>query len=201
MAKHVRGRTIGQKAYSVPGIEGLGGDRIPHSDKVAVDDPARSGILILLHEMESAGVEIDAQAVAIATKMGHWRLAKVLQRCPVPSGDVPVHQKSPKEAGDRQTWIYYVRIGNLIKIGTSMALATRFRAIRPNEVLALVPGGEQRENELHWEFAHLRVNGEYFHPGAALQKHVLALREEYGVPRWTQSLVPDGLDFFPLAVT
>jgi hypothetical protein len=78
-----------------------------------------------------------------------------------------------------------------------MDLASRFSSIRPNEVLALEPGGQDTETRRHRQFTDLRASGEYFHPGPTLQQHILALRETHGAPAWTSSLVPDGQDFFP----
>jgi hypothetical protein len=195
MAKH--GRVLASaKPYSVHSIVRTSGDRIPHSGKVDPADPARAMILINLHQMELAGVEIDERAVDIATKLGRWRHEENLKADPVESGDVPASKKKPREAGDRQTWVYYIRIGHLIKIGTSMALETRFCVLRPNEVLALEPGGEILEQRRHEEFASMRASGEYFHPGPTLQRHILALRQNHGAPDWTASIVPDGQDWF-----
>jgi hypothetical protein len=50
---------------------------------------------------------------------------------------------------------------------------------------------------MHQRFAGLRAGGEYFHPGAALQRHIMDLREKLGPPDWTASTVPDGADWFP----
>lgn len=184
---------------SQPWIQSNTGDRIPHSDKVDRDDPARSHILITLHRMELAGVELDEKAVEIATRLGRWHHDTALTEAAPADGDVPRWQRRGCESDvDRPTWVYYVRCGHLIKIGTTMDLARRFIAIRPNEVLALEPGGHVIEGERHREFAKLQASGEYFHPGPALQKEILALRAAHGVPSWTASLVPDGQNFFPV---
>lgn len=173
------------------------GDRIPHSDKVDPDDPARSHILITLARMEQAGVTIDDRAVEIATKLGRWHVEQALAEEPVIEGDVPRWRRRGLEQHvDQQDWVYYVRCGHLVKIGTTSNLASRFIAIRPNEVLALEPGGPIIEFERHREFATLRASGEYFHPGPALQQQILSLREAYGAPSWTRSLVPDGQNWF-----
>lgn len=169
------------------------GDRIPHSDKVARDDPARSYILINLRRMEVAGVEIDDRAVEIATQLGRRR-----------------HEEDQAEEGGRDeqlrahvlatrdAWkVYYVRCGHLVKIGFTANLAQRFTTIRPNELLALEPGGQETETQRHRQFRGLRASGEYFHPGSKLQSHIVGLRNTYGPPAWTQSLVPDGQNWFP----
>jgi hypothetical protein len=168
------------------------GDRIPHSDKVDLDDPARAHILITLHRMDLAGIEIDARAVEIATKLGQWHHKTAEEeRAPEPE------LKDGHDAIGRRRWVYYVRCGHLIKIGTTADLASRFSAIRPNEVLALEHGGQEVETRRHRHFAALRSSGEYFHPGPALQQHINELRQELGPPTWEGSVVPDGQDWFP----
>lgn len=172
------------------------GDRIPHSDKVDRDDPARAGILITLHRMELAGIEIDDRAVEIAAKLTHWRQAEALALEPVQDGDVPRWKKTRSETRGPD-WIYYVRCGYLIKIGTTTDLAQRFTTIRPNEVLALEPGGHQLETERHRQFKALRAGGEYFHPGLALQVCIQDLRDRLGPPSYLGTVLKDGHDFFP----
>jgi hypothetical protein len=172
------------------------GDRIPHADKVDPDDPARASILITLNAMVQAGVEIDDRAVEIATQLGRWRSERAISEADVAPGDVPRWQRRGRESDiDRSAWVYYVRCGHLVKIGTTTDLATRFTAIRPNEVLALEPGSLILENERHQQFAHLRASGEYFHPGAELQQCIEQLRRDYGPPKWEGSIVPDGQDW------
>jgi len=63
------------------------------------------------------------------------------------------------------SWVYFVRIGDLIKIGYSTNPKERFRALKVDAVLAAIPGTRADEQRYHETFAHLRVRGEYFHPG------------------------------------
>ncbi|GAA3121876.1 hypothetical protein [Streptomyces echinatus] len=168
------------------------GDRIPHSDKVAHDDPARSYILITLRRMEISGVEIDDRAVEIATQLGRRKYEEDQVE-----GEGRDEQLRARVLAVRDAWkVYYVRCGHLIKIGYTADLAQRFTTIRPNEVLALEPGGQETETKRHRQFAELRASGEYFHPGPTLQSHIVGLRNSYGAPAWTQSLVPDGQNWF-----
>ncbi|GAB2718229.1 GIY-YIG nuclease family protein [Streptomyces bullii] len=178
------------------GVDSSGnvGDRIPHSDKVANDDPARSYILITLRRMELSGVEIDDKAVEIATKLGRRKYEEGQEE----REGRDEHLRAGVLAV-RDGWkVYYVRCGNLIKIGYTANLAQRFTTIRPNEVLALEPGGQEVETRRHRQFAQLRASGEYFHPGPALQSHIVGLRSTHGSPVWTSSLVPDGRNWFPM---
>ena len=170
------------------------GRRIPHAEKVPVDDPNRTDILITIHRFELAGIEIDDRAVEIATKLTRWHHANADERDRIHAEEMAARQA---EAAARECWVYYIRCGRLIKIGMTTNLASRFASLRPNEVLAIEEGGGEREEEMHQRFAALRAGGEYFHPGPELQQHILALREELGSPNWTASIVPDGGDWFP----
>ena len=170
------------------------GRRIPHSDKVATDDPNRTDNLITLHRFELAGIEIDERAVEIAAKLTRWHISNAEERERIADEE---RDRRLAEAQERDCWVYYIRCGRLIKIGMTTNLASRFSSIRPNEVLAIEPGGAERESEMHQRFANLRAGGEYFHPGPSLQQHVTDLRAELGPPNWTASTVPDGEDWFP----
>jgi hypothetical protein len=170
------------------------GRRIPHADKVPADVPDRYDILITLHRFEEAGVEIDEKAVEIATKYTRWHLALSEAEREEQQAQMLAARKAQQE---RECWVYYVRIGRLIKIGMTTNLVSRFSSIRPNEVLFIEPGGAELESEMHQRFASLRAGGEFFHPGRELQEHIRNMRAELGPPNWTRSLVPDGQDWFP----
>ncbi|TFV90405.1 GIY-YIG nuclease family protein [Blastococcus sp. CT_GayMR16] len=77
--------------------------------------------------------------------------------------------------------VFYIRVGQLIKIGQTVDIASRLRAYPPNAVLLATEIGEHRELEAerHRQFrldhAHRR---EWFHPSAALIAHINSLREQ-----------------------
>lgn len=58
--------------------------------------------------------------------------------------------------------VYFIRLGNRIKIGTSRNLAARLRTLQPEELLGLLAGGRDVEYRLHVQFAGHRVVGEWF---------------------------------------
>jgi hypothetical protein len=148
--------------------------------------------LINLHRMENAGVEIDERAVEIATHLGRHAYGEA-QSQPVRTDE---SLRARALAVRAASTVYYVRCGHLIKIGTTTDLGRRFKAVRPNELLAVEPGGQEVETQRHRQFAGLRASGEYFHPGRALQEHIIQLRTSCGIPPRTGSVVPDGQDFF-----
>lgn len=83
---------------------------------------------------------------------------------------------------DRPSIIYYVQIGEHIKIGTTTNVKRRLAAYPPNRrLLATEPGHETLEAERHRQFAGLLDMGrEWFRPGAALVEHINGLRKTQG---------------------
>lgn len=73
--------------------------------------------------------------------------------------------------------VYYVRVGNLIKIGTTGNLRQRLNAYPPgSELLASEPGGTDLEARRHRQFRHLlAARNEWFRPGGDLMDHIAAL--------------------------
>lgn len=58
--------------------------------------------------------------------------------------------------------VYYMRLGNLVKIGWTTNLDSRRADLNPQEVMATEPGGREVERERHKQFADLRIHGEWF---------------------------------------
>jgi len=85
--------------------------------------------------------------------------------------------------------VYYVRIGNHVKIGYSARLASRLKTLRVtlDDLLAIEPGGRRLEQKRHEEFAHLRVRPRWedFTLDDDLAAHIASLRSEHGIPEWT----------------
>jgi hypothetical protein len=84
--------------------------------------------------------------------------------------------------------VYYARIGDYIKIGFTTRLRNRLATLRVDELLAVEPGGEDLEHERHRQFAVERIDlrRENFRPSDRLTSHVVATREEYGLPYWAK---------------
>lgn len=80
--------------------------------------------------------------------------------------------------------VYYVRRGDRIKIGTTINLILRMRELRPDELLAVEPGGRALEQRRHREFAAMRVTprGEWFHDTHVLRAHIADTIAEHGPP-------------------
>lgn len=73
--------------------------------------------------------------------------------------------------------VYYVQVGDLIKIGTTTQLARRLANYPPGaKLLATEPGGYVVEGRRHRQFRHLLAErNEWFRPGPELLDHIGAL--------------------------
>jgi hypothetical protein len=74
--------------------------------------------------------------------------------------------------------VYYVRVGDLIKIGMTRNLRTRIASYPPgSELLATERGGEALEAQRLRQFRHLLAQrNEWFHPGEDLMAHIATLK-------------------------
>jgi hypothetical protein len=87
--------------------------------------------------------------------------------------------------------VYFISAGRRIKIGQSLNPARRLASIRGGysvqvpkglntanaKLLATEPGGRGREYELHQQFAHLRVHGEWFDNAVELKDYISELNQ------------------------
>lgn len=79
--------------------------------------------------------------------------------------------------------VYYLRLGDRIKIGTSFNPRSRFAALPHDEVLAFERGDRRLEHRRHEQFAADRIGGsEWFRAGDALVAHAAALAEGVDSP-------------------
>lgn len=142
-------------------------------------DPAFLSIIAVLHEMRSAGVDLDEVTVKAAVAIGRARHKPALQRAQAPDA-------VPDETG-ASSIVYYVRRADLVKIGTTRHPHERFAALLPDEILAWEPGTHATERMRHHEFAEWRLGGsEYFEMTEVLGSHVDRLRRLHGdpAPEW-----------------
>jgi hypothetical protein len=75
--------------------------------------------------------------------------------------------------------VYYALAGGYIKIGTTVHLEDRMKALGAN-LVAAEPGDRELERDRHRQFAPLLASGrEYFFPGHELISHVAAVQQRY----------------------
>lgn len=81
--------------------------------------------------------------------------------------------------------VYYLRVGDLVKVGFTSNLVTRLRSYPPDSVLlAAEPGTRGLESQRHHELRHSLVRGqEWFSPSPEVTALVAAVVAEHGAPR------------------
>ena len=85
--------------------------------------------------------------------------------------------RAPPQPPSRQPVVYFIRSGELIKIGTTVCLPSRIDDLATHgpdlpEILLVVPGGHAEERQVHALFAAERVRGEWFRPSEALMAFI-----------------------------
>lgn len=128
------------------------------------DDPACGMILMQVYRARQRGEDISDR--------------QVIARCVMAGRRIVAKRQAEIELAERTSCIYYVRVGEYIKIGTAMDLRTRLRAYPPgSQLLASEPGSYQKEAERLAEFGeYLAARKEWFRPGPRLMEHIAAIQ-------------------------
>lgn len=86
--------------------------------------------------------------------------------------------------GDQPGFVYYVQVGDRLKIGYSADVRRRLRSYPPGSVLlAVEPGSPELERQRHQQFAGSLLDGrEWFRPDGVILKQVTAICGEHGDP-------------------
>lgn len=93
-----------------------------------------------------------------------------------------------QRAYDAQSVVYYIRIGDYIKIGFTTNMTERIKSLRVDatDIMATEPGGRAKERERHEQFADIRRGRkENFERTPELLTHIARVRREQGKPRIT----------------
>jgi hypothetical protein len=143
-------------------------------------DPAFERITALLVDMQRAGISPTRETVAVAIKLGRLYHSSAE---PVPA-PVEVYETL------RHDVVYYMRFGNLIKIGTSGVLQTRVRVLKPDELLATEPGSYRLERKRHRQFSRYRAEGEFFYPAPELLEHIRKVKAQQRRPKPRAAAAP-----------
>lgn len=139
----------------------LAGSNLLHAQRLGFDitDPAVQRILADTARREAA--ENSARKAA----EDHSRL------------EATKHAVANGERIEPESVVYYMRVGDRVKIGYTSNLKSRVAQVMPEEVLATEPGGRLMEGVRHRQFADLRVAREWFRLEGRLDQHIARLRE------------------------
>lgn len=94
--------------------------------------------------------------------------------------------QAERAAARKHPAVYYIAMTDHIKIGTTSNLRKRLATfcVHPDALLAIEPGGKDREHQRHVQFAHLRFGrSELFSPSESLLAHIEQARTMFGDPK------------------
>jgi len=139
----------------------------------SLDTPGVGQALVHIHHMRRWGVKITAEVAAACIKH-HIEMQERLDR---------VMAARPNQNHDPV--VYYMLLGNRVKIGTTTNMAKRKQSIGAEAVLAFEPGDAALERERHDQFADLRTHAEWFRYESPLVEWIEQVRERHGeaIPR------------------
>lgn len=96
------------------------------------------------------------------------------------------HVRRPRRAGLHESIVYYMALGDTIKIGTTRNIITRQVILGSPQLVAVERGDRSDEFTRHEAFAALRVRGEWFRYVDPLRSYVDAVagsfEADFGVP-------------------
>lgn len=92
--------------------------------------------------------------------------------------------KQKESRRDHPGWIYYLLVGDRIKIGYTVDVKRRLRDYPPDTpLLALHPGTKATEKDMHNRFAGSRTAGrEWFLDTAEIREHIKQVIDQFGEP-------------------
>lgn len=130
-----------------------------------------------LLSLSSMGFEIDRDNYLRAIEAGEAAYRKAIE---AGAG------KLPWTAGKHEPVVYYMQLGDLVKIGTSANIKSRLATIAPERLLTVERGGFTEERQRHELFEKLRVHGEWFLYEDPLVAYIKCLtdafEDDFGVP-------------------
>jgi len=86
---------------------------------------------------------------------------------------------STARPGSHAPLVYYMRRGELVKIGTTTNIGSRFTSVSPDGIMAIEPGSYDVEAARHLQFRPLWRRGEWYELKPELAEHVVQVREDF----------------------
>ncbi len=144
-------------------------------DLIDPTDPALHAICLAAIRLDEYGFDLnDPEVAKRVIEVGRRRHAEALAAQPDEPGKPP--RTSPLWREENE-FVYYMRIGNRVKIGWTRNLPSRLATLNPEELLVVEPGNRLLEMVRHDQFADLRTHGEWFRLEQPLIDHIEELRQ------------------------
>lgn len=131
-------------------------------------DPAAAQYAHGAQILESFGYSLtDPDVIRRVVAWGREQYRLTRRGVAQPQGRYVMAQPEPKGAV-----VYYMRVGDRVKIGWTTNLKSRLAALAPEELLAIERGGAGVEKDRHLQFESLHTVGEWFRYESHLVEHI-----------------------------
>lgn len=81
-------------------------------------------------------------------------------------------------ARNHESVVYYMRMDRLVKIGITTNITARVSTIMPQGVLAVEPGGRDRERHRHRQFSQFHSHLEWYWLKPPIWEHIVSIRAQ-----------------------
>ena len=105
-----------------------------------------------------------------------WPDCTAFERELTTSESAGLHERQVVDDGWHEPVVYYMRMGNLVKIGTSTNIRSRFETIGPQGVVAVELGDRVVERQRHNQFVASHSHREWFFLAEDIGRHIAELR-------------------------
>jgi hypothetical protein len=126
---------------------------------------------------------LDNLGIAITPELHDRMIAATEQRArseAIEAGKVPEEPIPIYTSPDRhEPVVYYMRLGDLVKIGWSTNINWRARSLTVQGIMAIEPGGRELEQRRHNQFAAFHHHGEWFRLEPELGEWIIDRREAF----------------------
>lgn len=153
----------------------------PNCDKQDDTFPtSRVGILCLDHAWS---VHLAVREMRLDELTG-FQFEAAINRLADDRAQVVKQNRLREQRGQQPGWVYYLRVGERVKIGYSADVKRRMRAYPPeSRLLAVHPGTPQLETDMHRRFTGSRAAGrEWFRETPDLSEHIEQVVAQFGEP-------------------
>jgi len=154
------------------------GDRATGANLVDPEDPAfghicRAGMQLIAFGFDPNDPDMAERAIAAGREAYErdWQVRAMASR----RLSAELKSADPFTLLDGEV-VYYMRIGNRVKIGWSSNLPSRLATINPEELMTTEPGNQGLERARHDQFKDLRTHGEWFRLEEPLVAHIEEMR-------------------------
>lgn len=147
----------------------------------------RYGVLCRVHaaDVAIAVIQHEADLNRVKEFFDHQTTEQAVRRAAWQAEEERYEAEKSALRQDREGFVYYLRVGERIKVGYSVDVKRRMRAYPPgSQLLAVEPGDRELETQRHRQFAGSRTDGrEWFRPTPDLLELVAEIVQTYGEPR------------------